>query len=66
MISYTRGTYDVVATVKAPSLDVMTALKLSMIKSGAIAEMNILEDIDLNAIAKKGAEMIGLYKAPGT
>ena len=64
-LSYTRGTYDVVATVKAPSLDVMTALKLSMIKSGAIAEMNILEDIDLNAIAKKGAEMIGLYKAPG-
>ena len=34
-----------------------------MIKSGAIAEMNILEDIDLNAIAKQGAEMIGLYKA---
>ena len=64
-LSYTRGTYDVVATVEAPSLDVMTALKLSMIKSGAIAEMIILEDIDLNAIAKKGAEMIGLYKAPG-
>jgi len=64
-LSYTRGTYDVVATVKAPNLDVMTALKLSMIKSGAIAELNILEDIDLNAIAKQGAEMIGLYKAPG-
>ena len=64
-LSYTRGTYDVVATVEAPSLDVMTALKLSMIKSGAIAEMNILEDIDLNAIAKQGANMIGLYKAPG-
>tara|TARA_A100001011_G_C14195485_1_gene793270 strand:+ start:98 stop:421 length:324 start_codon:yes stop_codon:yes gene_type:complete len=64
-LSYTRGTYDVVATVEAPSLDVMTALKLSMVKSGAIAEMIILEDIDLNAIAKKGAEMIGLYKAPG-
>ena len=25
----------------------------------------ILEDINLNDIAKKGAEMIGLYKAPG-
>ena len=64
-LSYTRGEYDVVATVEAPSLDTMTALKLSMIKSGAIAEMKILEDIDLNAIAKQGAEMIGLYKAPG-
>ena len=43
----------------------MTALKLSMIKTGAIAELTILEDINLNAIAKQGAEMIGLYKAPG-
>ena len=64
-LSYTRGEYDVVASVEAPSLDTMTALKLSMIKTGAIAEMNILEDIDLNAIAKQGAQMIGLYKAPG-
>ncbi len=64
-LSYTRGEYDVVATVEVPSLDIMTALKLSMIKTGAIAEMTILEDIDLNAIAKQGAQMIGLYKAPG-
>ena len=64
-VSYTRGEYDVVATVEAPSLDTMTALKLSMMKTGAIAELTILEDINLNAIAKQGAEMIGLYKAPG-
>ena len=64
-LSYTRGEYDVVATVEAPSLDTMTALKLSMMKTGAIAELTILEDINLNAIAKQGAEMIGLYKAPG-
>ena len=64
-LSYTRGEYDVVATLEAPNLDTMTSLKLSMIKSGAIAEMTILEDINLNAIARKGAEMIGLYKAPG-
>ena len=64
-LSYTRGEYDVVATVEAPSLDTVTALKLSMMKTGAIAELTILEDINLNAIAKQGAEMIGLYKAPG-
>ena len=64
-LSYTRGEYDVVATVEAPSLDTMTALKLSMMKTGAIAELTILEDINLNAIAKQGADMIGLYKAPG-
>ena len=43
----------------------MAVLKFSMIKTGAIAEMTILEDIDLNALARPGTEMIGLYKAPG-
>ena len=64
-LSYTRGIYDVVAIVEAPSADIMTSLKLSMMKTGAIAELTILEDIDLNTIAKDGAKMIGLYKAPG-
>ena len=32
-LSYTRGEYDVVATMEAPSLDTMTALKLSMSSS---------------------------------
>ena len=64
-LSYTRGIYDVVAVVEAPNADIMTSLKLAMIKTGAIAELNILEDIDLNTIAKKGSQMIGLYKAPG-
>tara|TARA_Y100001968_G_C19305626_1_gene691494 strand:- start:291 stop:425 length:135 start_codon:yes stop_codon:yes gene_type:complete len=44
----------------------MTVLKLSMMKTGAIAELTILEDIDLNKISREGAKMIGLYKAPGS
>ena len=64
-LSYTRGIYDVVATVEAPNADIMTSLKLAMLKTGAIEELSILEDIDLNGIAKEGAKMIGLYKAPG-
>ena len=64
-LSYTRGIYDVVATVEAPSANTMTSLKLAMMKTGAIAELTILEDVDLNSIAKAGAKMIGLYKAPG-
>ena len=64
-LSYTRGIYDVVALVEAPSANIMTSLKLAMMKTGAIAELTILEDVDLNAIAKEGAKMIGLYKAPG-
>ena len=64
-LSYTRGIYDIVATVEAPNSDIMTSLKLSMMKTGAIAELTILEDINLNAISKEGAKMIGLYKPPG-
>ncbi len=64
-LSYTRGIYDVVALVEAPSANIMTSLKLAMMKTGAIADLTILEDVDLNAIAKEGAKMIGLYKAPG-
>ena len=65
-LSYTRGKYDVVATVEAPNLDTMTALKMVMIKTGAIAELTILEDINLNTVAKHAAELIGIYKAPGS
>ena len=64
-LSYTRGVYDVVAIVDAPSADIMTSLKLSMMKTGALSELIILEDIDLNAVAREGSKMIGLYKAPG-
>ena len=64
-LSYTRGIYDVVAIVEAPSANIITSLKLAMMKTGAIAELTILEDVDLNASAKEGAKMIGLYKAPG-
>ena len=64
-LSYTRGIYDVVAIVEATNANIMTSLKLAMMKTGAIAELTILEDVDLNAIAKEGAKMIGLYKAPG-
>ena len=46
-------------------MDIPISLKLTMIKTGAFEEITILEDINLNDIAKKGAEMIGLYKAPG-
>lgn len=64
-LSYTRGIYDVVAIVDAPNSDIVTSLKLSMMKTGAIAELTILEDIDLNSIAREGSKMIGLYKPPG-
>ena len=64
-IVYTRGDYDVVALLTAPSAEVCLSLKMAMLKTGAISELSIQEEIDLSAIARKGSEMIGLYKAPG-
>ncbi len=64
-IVYTRGDYDVIAIIKAPDSDTILALKLAMMKTGAIAELNIHEEIDLAGVARKGGSMIGLYKAPG-
>ena len=62
---YTRGDYDVIVMLEAPDMDTLLSLKLAMMKTGAIAELNIHEEIDLGAIAKKGATMMGMYKAPG-
>ena len=56
-LSCTRGEYDVSTTGEARSSDT--------IKTEVIAEMTILEDIDLNALAKQGAQIIVLDKAPG-
>ena len=64
-IVYTRGDYDVIAILNAPDAETILSLKLAMIKTGAIAELNIHEEIDLSAVARKGGSMIGLYKAPG-
>ena len=64
-LSCTRGEYDVSTTGEARSSDTITNLELSMIKTEVIAEMTILEDIDLNALAKQGAQIIVLDKAPG-
>ena len=64
-IVYTRGDYDVIAILNAPDAETILSLKLAMIKTGAIAELNIHEEIDLSAVARKGGSMIGPYKAPG-
>ncbi len=54
--------YDEVAKLKFPSSDIITSLKLSMMKSGATAELTSLEDMDLNAIAKEGSKWLSYVK----
>ena len=47
---YTRGDYDVIVMLEAPDMDTLLSLKLAMMKTGAIAELNIHEEIDLGAM----------------
>ena len=62
---YTRGEYNVVALLTALDAEMCLSLKMEMFKTGAISELSIQEEIDLGAIARRGSEMKGLYKAPG-
>ena len=61
----TRGNYDVVVIGEAPNFDTMGALKMLVISSGAIEELNILEEVDFSVMSKKAASIEGAYRAPG-
>ena len=61
----TRGNYDVVVIGDAPDFETMGALKMLVISSGAIEELNILEEVDFSVMAKKAASIEGAYRAPG-
>ena len=61
-IVQTHGDYDVIAIIKAPDADTVLALKLPMMKTGAISKLNIHEGINLAEVARKGGSIIGLYK----
>ena len=61
----TRGSYDVVVVGEAPDFETMGALKMLVMSSGAIEELNILEEADFSAMAHKAASIQGAYRAPG-
>ncbi len=61
----TRGSYDVVVIGEAPDFETMGALKMLVMSSGAIEELNILEEADFSAMAKKASSIDGAYRAPG-
>ncbi len=61
----TRGGYDIVAIGDAPDFDTLAAVKMLVMASGAVSEMEILEASDFGKIAAKAASLTGTYKAPG-
>ena len=61
----TRGIYDVVVIGETPDFETMGALKMLVMSSDAISDLNILEETDFSAMAKKVASIEGAYRAPG-
>jgi len=64
-ITFVRGRYDFIAEFDLPNFEAAAALKMITMSSGAFLEMEIMEPVDLNAIAKSASNAAGNYKAVG-
>ena len=64
-ITFVRGKYDFIAEFDLPNFEAAAALKMITMSSGAFSEMEIMEPVDLNAIAKSASDAAGNYKAVG-
>jgi uncharacterized protein with GYD domain len=64
-ITFVRGKYDFIAEFDLPNFEAAAALKMITMSSGAFLEMEIMEPVDLNAIAKSASNAAGNYKAVG-
>ena len=60
-----RGSYDFILKLEAPNFESMAAAKLATEASGAVTNINIMEPININSIAKIAAKASGTYKEPG-
>ena len=59
----TRGNFDFVATVEG-SMHQVLALKLAVLSTGAIAEMHILEELDISGSAALAGKALQEYAPP--
>ena len=60
-----RGSFDFIVMIEAPNFESMAAAKLATEASGAVTNINIMEPININSIAKIAAKAAGTYKEPG-
>ena len=62
----TIGKYDFYAVVSGDlPFENVAAVKLAVEASGAVSDMTILEEMDMNKAAEVAAKAAGGYKAPG-
>ena len=64
-ITFVRGKYDFIAEFELPNFEAAAALKMITMSSGGFSEMEIMEPVDLNQIAKSAFSAAGEYKAVG-
>lgn len=64
-ITFVRGKYDFIAEFDLPNFEAAAALKMITMSSGAFSEMDIMEPVDLNAVADKASKAAAGYKAVG-
>ena len=59
-----RGKYDFMAEMEG-TFEQVSAAAMVAISSGAVSDFTILEDVNLNNIAKTANKMASAYKEPG-
>ena len=60
-----RGKYDFMAEIEGTFEQAAAAAAMVAVSSGAVSDFTILEDVDLNEIAKTAQKMASSYKEPG-
>ena len=61
----TRGSYDFVAVTSGDlPFESIAAVKLAVESSGAITDMTVLEEMDMNKAAEVAGKAAGGYKSP--
>ena len=60
-----RGSYDFIVSLDAPNFESMAAAKLATEATGAVTNINIMEPINMNSVAKLAAKAAASYKVPG-
>ena len=59
-----RGKYDFMAEMEG-TFEQVSAAAMVAVSSGAVSDFTILEDVNLNDIAKTANKMVSGYKEPG-
>ncbi|KPU82585.1 hypothetical protein JI56_01555 [SAR11 cluster bacterium PRT-SC02] len=59
-----RGKYDFMAVIEG-TFEQAAAAAMVAVSSGAVSDFTILEDVNLNEIAKTAQKMASSYKEPG-